>query len=51
MSARINQVNGIITAIAIQIQAIDGFRIQVGSIVRRNESAPLGGVVPGVTVV
>ena len=47
----INEVHRIIIAIAIQVQPIDGIGIQVGGIIGRNESAPLGRVVPGVAVV
>jgi hypothetical protein len=51
MSTRIDIVNGIITAVAIEVQAIDGFGVEVGGIVGRDKSAPLGGVVPGVAVI
>ena len=51
MTTRINEVYRIIIAIAIQVQAIDGFGIQVGGIVGRDESSPLGAVIPGVTVI
>ena len=33
------------------VQAVDGFGVEVGSIVRGDEATPLGGVVPGVAVV
>ena len=42
---------GSLLQIGIQIQAIDGFGIQVSSIVGRDESSPLGAVIPGVAVV
>ena len=51
MSTRVNNIYRIIAAIAIQVQSIDGFGIQVGSVVRGDESAPLGGVIPSVAVV
>lgn len=41
----------IVTAIAIEVQTIDGLGIQVGGIVRRDESTPLGRVISGVAVV
>jgi hypothetical protein len=43
--------NRIVIAIVVEIQTIDGLGIQVGGIVGRDESAPFGGVVPGVAVV
>ena len=51
MSARINQIHRIIIAIAIQVQAVDGFSIQVGGIIGRDKSAPFGAVITGVAVV
>ena len=51
MSTRIGIIHRIIIAIAIQVQAVDGFGIQVSRIIRANESAPLGGVIPGVAIV
>ena len=50
MSAWVNEVHRIVIAIAIEVQAIDGFWVQVGSIIGRDESAPFRGVVPGVAV-
>lgn len=44
-------INWIVIAIAIEIQAVDGFGIQVGSIVGRDEPTPLGGVIAGVAVI
>lgn len=43
--------NRIIPAIAIQVQTIDGFGGEVGGIVGRDESAPLGAVISSVAVV
>jgi hypothetical protein len=51
MTARVTIVDRIIAAIAIQVQAVDGFGVQVGGIVGRDESAPFGGVIPGVAVI
>ena len=51
MSTRIDIVNGIITAVAIEVQAVYGFGVEVGGIVGRDKSAPFGGVIPGVAVI
>ena len=51
MSTGINEVNGIIIAIAIEVQAVYVFGIEVGSAIGRNKSAPLGGVISGVAVI
>ena len=51
MTTGIEKVDRIIVAIAIQIQAVGGFRIQVGGVVRRDEPSPLGAVASGVTEV
>jgi hypothetical protein len=51
MSTGIRVVDRIVTAIAIQVQAVDGFGIQVGSVVGTDKSAPFWGVIPGVAVV
>jgi hypothetical protein len=51
MTARVTIVDRIIAAIAIQVQAVDGFGVQVGGIVGRDESAPFGRVIPGVAVI
>ena len=51
MTTGVNIVYGIVIAIAIEVQTIYGFRVQVSGAVRRNESAPLGGVVSGVAVI
>jgi hypothetical protein len=51
MPTRINIANRIVMAIAIRVQAIDGFGIQVGGVIGRDESAPFGAVIPGVAVV
>ena len=51
MSTGICVIDRIIIAIAIQIQTVDGFGIQVGGIVGGDESTPLRAVVSGVTVV
>ena len=51
MSTRIAIIHGIIIAIAIEVQAVDGFGIQVGGVIRRDKSAPFGGVIPGVAII
>ena len=51
MTTGICVIHRIVIAIAIQVQTVDGFGVQVGSIIGRNESAPFGGVVPGVAVI
>ena len=51
MAVQVNKVYQIVIAITIQVQAVDGVGVQVGGIVGRDESAPLRGVIPGITVV
>ena len=51
MAAGVCKVDRIIITIAIQVQAVDGFGVEVGCIIGRDESAPFGGVIPGVAVV
>ena len=51
MTTGICVIHRIVIAIAIQVQTVDGFGVQVGSIIGRNESAPFGGVIPGVAIV
>ena len=51
MSTGICEIDRIVIAIAIQVQAVDGFGVQVGGIVGRDKSAPFGGVIPGVAVI
>ena len=51
MPARIYIIYRIIIAIAIEVQTVDRFGVQVGGIVGRDESAPFGRVVSGVTVI
>ena len=51
MTAWITIVNGIIIAIAIEVQTVDGFGIQVGGIIRRDKSAPFGAVIAGVAII
>ena len=50
-STGIHAVNGIIIAIAVQVQAVDGFGVEVGCIIGRDESAPFGGVIPGIAII
>ena len=51
MAARVGVVDGVITAVAILVQAVGGLGIQVGSIIGGDESSPFGGIVPGIAVV
>lgn len=51
MSGRVNIVNRIIMAIAVHVQAVDGFGVKVGGIVGADKSAPFGGVISGVAVI
>lgn len=41
----------IIAAMAIEVQAVDGFGGEVGSIIGRDKSAPFGAVISGVAVI
>ena len=51
MTARVSIIHWVIIAIAIEVQTVGGFGIQVGGIIGRNESASLRRVIPGVAVV
>ena len=51
MSTGICEIDRIVIAIAIQVQTVDGFGVQVGGVIRGDKSSPLGGVVPGVAVI
>ena len=51
MSTGVGVVDGVVITVAILVQAVDGVGVEVGGVVRRNKSAPFGGVIPGVTVV
>ena len=51
MTTRVKKVHRIVITIAIQVQTIDGFGVQVGGIIGRDESAPFGRVIPGITVI
>ena len=51
MPTGIDVVDGIIIAVTIQVQTIDGFGGQVGSVIGGDKSAPFGGVIPGVQVI
>ena len=51
MSAGIRVIDRIVIAIAIQVQAVSTFGVQVGSIVGRDKSAPFGAVIPGVAII
>ena len=51
MPTRIAVVNRVVIAVAIQVQAVDGFGIEIGGIIGRNKSSPLGAVIAGIAVV
>ena len=51
MPTRIAVVNRVVIAVAIQVQAVDGFGVQVGGVIRGDKSSPLGGAVPGVAII
>ena len=51
MTTRIYEIYGIIIAIAIEVQAVDGFGVEVGSAIGRDKSAPFGAVVSCITIV
>ena len=51
MARRIRIIHRIIIAIAIQVQAIDGFGAEICSIIGRDESSPLRRIIPGIAVI
>ena len=51
MAVRVNEVHRVIIAIAIEVQTVDRFRIQVSDVIERDKSAPFGAVIAGITVV
>ena len=51
MSTGICEIDRIVIAIAIQVQAVYGFGVEVGCIIGRDETAPFGGVIPGVAII
>ena len=51
MSTRVCIIHWIIIAIAIEIQSIDGFGVDIDGIIRGDESSPLGVIVAGVQVI
>ena len=51
MPTRITVIHRIVIAIAIQVQTVDGFGVEVGSVVRADEAAPFGAVIPGVAII
>ena len=51
MTARVCIIHWIVIAIAIEVQTVGGFGIEICSIIRRDKSAPLGGVIPGVQII
>ena len=51
MPTRVTIIYRIIIAIAIEVQAVGGFGVQVGGVIRRDKSPPFRRIVPGVAVV
>jgi len=51
VSTRVCVINRIVIAIAIQVQAVGGFGVQVGGIIGRDKSAPLRAIVSSVAIV
>ena len=51
MPTRIAVVNRIVIAIAILVQAVDRFGVQVGGIVGRDKSAPFRGVISCIQII
>ena len=51
LSARIGIIDRIIITVAIQVQAVGGFGIQVAGIIGADESAPVGVIITGVQVI
>ena len=51
MSTRVGVVDGIIAAVAILVQAVDGIGVEICGVVRGDKSTPFGGVISGVAVV
>ena len=51
MSTRVGVVDGVITTVAILVQAVDGFGVEVGSAVGADESTPCRAVISGIAIV
>lgn len=51
MSGRVNIVNRIVIAVAVQVQAVDGFGVEVGGIVGADEAVPFGAVIAGIAII
>ena len=51
MSTGVGVVDGVVAAVAILVQSVDGVGVEVGGVVGRDKSSPLGAVIPGVAVV
>ena len=51
MSAGVGVVDGVIAAVAILVQTVDGVGVEVGGIVGGDKAAPFGAVISGVAVV
>ena len=51
MSTGIRVIHRIIIAIAVEIQAVDGFGIEVGGIVGADEAVPFRAIISGVQII
>jgi hypothetical protein len=51
VSTWVTVIHRVVITIVIQVQAVDGFGIQVGGIIGRDESAPLRAIVSSVAIV
>ena len=51
MTCWINEIDRVVIAVAILVQAVDGGGVEVGSIIGGDEAAPFGAVISGVAVV
>ena len=51
MSTGVGVVDGVVAAVAILVQTIDGFGVQVIGCIGGNESTPFGGVISGVAII
>jgi hypothetical protein len=51
MAAWVNEVDRVIIAITIQVQAVDGFGVEVGGISGADEAVPFGAIISGVQII
>ena len=51
MTCWINEIDRVITTVAILVQAVGGGGVEVGSIVGADKSTPFGAVIPGVAII